>query len=166
VTATRSRALPLRPGNAMPLRFIPIGVTVHCVELHTGRGAQLARAAGASAQLLDKNEGTGYATIRQTSREHRRVPLDGLATIGVVSNGAHKLRQLGKAGRSRWLGIRPHVRGEAMNPVDHPHGGRTRGGRPDVSPWGWPTKGFKTVRKISPFIVRERPRGKAKKEFM
>ncbi len=136
---------PIRPGNTMPLRNIPVGSTVHCVELKQGRGAQLGRSAGAAIQLVAR-EGS-YAQLRLRSGEVRMVHVDCRATIGEVGNSEHSLRQLGKAGAKRWRGIRPTVRGVAMNPVDHPHGGgegRTSGGRHPVSPWGTPTKGYKT----------------------
>ena len=138
-------AVPIRPGNALPLRSIPVGSTVHCVELKAGRGAQLGRSAGAAIQLVAR-EGS-YAQLRLRSGEVRMVHVDCRATIGEVGNSEHSLRQLGKAGAKRWRGIRPTVRGVAMNPVDHPHGGgegRTSGGRHPVSPWGTPTKGYKT----------------------
>jgi large subunit ribosomal protein L2 len=138
-------AVPIRAGNSLPLRSIPVGSTVHCVELKQGRGAQLGRSAGAAIQLVAR-EGS-YAQLRLRSGEVRMVHVDCRATIGEVGNSEHSLRQLGKAGAKRWRGIRPTVRGVAMNPVDHPHGGgegRTSGGRHPVSPWGTPTKGFKT----------------------
>ncbi len=152
---------PIKPGNALPLRNIPLGTVIHCVELKPGKGAQLARSAGTSAQLVAK-EG-GYATLRLRSGEMRKVLADGRATIGEVSNGEHSLRKLGKAGAARWRGIRPTVRGVAMNPVDHPHGGgegRTSGGRHPVSPWGVPTKGYKTRKnkRTDKLIVRRRNR--------
>lgn len=135
----------IKPGNCLPLRNIPIGTMVHCIELKPRKGAQLARSAGASVQLVAR-EGT-HATLRLRSGEMRKVLSECRATIGEVSNTEHSLRKLGKAGAKRWLGIRPTVRGVAMNPVDHPHGGgegRTSGGRHPVSPWGNPTKGYKT----------------------
>lgn len=135
----------IRTGNALPLKNIPAGTMVHCVELKAGKGAQLARSAGASVQLTGKEGGYGYLRLR--SGEIRRVRLECLATIGVVGNNDHKNIDLGKAGRRRWLGIRPTVRGVAMNPIDHPHGGgegRTSGGRHPVTPWGVPTKGYRT----------------------
>ena len=135
----------IKPGNALPLKNIPSGTMVHCVELKAGKGAQLARAAGSSVQLTGK-EGD-YASLRLRSGEMRRVRQECLATIGVVGNADHQNIHLGKAGRTRWLGIRPTVRGVAMNPVDHPHGGgegKTSGGRHPVSPWGVPTKGYRT----------------------
>jgi len=149
----------IKTGNCMPLRHIPLGSTVHCVELKPGRGAQLARSAGTSAQLVAR-EGA-YATLRLRSGEMRKVPVDCRATLGEVCNTEHSLGQLGKAGAKRWRGIRPTVRGVAMNPVDHPHGGgegRTSGGRHPVSPWGMPTKGYKTRtnKRTSNMIVRKR----------
>ena len=152
-------ASPMKLGNCMPLRNIPVGSNVHCVEMKPGKGAQIARSAGASVQLVAR-EGQ-YATLRLRSGEVRRVPADCRATIGEVSNGEHNLRSLGKAGAMRWRGVRPTVRGVAMNPVDHPHGGgegRTSGGRHPVSPWGTPTKGYKTRtnKRTSNLIVRRR----------
>jgi len=138
----------MRPGNAMQLAAIRVGTMVHNVELKPGKGGQLARSAGGSAQLMGK-EG-GRAVLKLPSGEFRRVDLRCMATIGVLANGDHANRKIGKAGRSRWLGVRPRVRGVAMNPVDHPHGGgegRTSGGRHPVTPWGVPTKGHKTRRK-------------------
>ncbi len=151
----------VRPGNAMPLRNIPVGSIVHCVELKPGRGAQLARSAGSSAQLVAR-EGS-YATLRLRSGEMRRVLSDCRATLGEVGNSEHNLRSLGKAGAKRWRGIRPTVRGVAMNPVDHPHGGgegKTSGGRHPVTPWGVPTKGHKTRKnkRTNKLIVRRRGR--------
>ena len=136
---------PIKPGNTLPLRNVPVGSTVHCVELKPGRGAQIGRSAGAGVQLIAR-EGN-YAQLRLRSGEVRKVHVECRATIGEVGNAEHSLRKLGKAGASRWRGIRPTVRGTAMNPVDHPHGGgegRTKGGRHPVSPWGTPTKGYKT----------------------
>ena len=136
---------PIKPGNTLPLRNIPVGSTVHCVELKQGHGAQLARSAGTGIQLVAR-EGS-YAQVRLRSGEVRKVHVDCRATIGEVGNAEHSLRKLGKAGAKRWRGWRPTVRGTAMNPVDHPHGGgegRTKGGRHPVSPWGTPTKGYKT----------------------
>ena len=150
---------PLSIGNAMSLLNIPIGTFVHCIEMKSGKGAQLARSAGASAQLLAK-EGN-YATLRLRSGEVRKILTSCRATIGEVGHTEHNLRKLGKAGAKRWRGIRPSVRGVAMNPVDHPHGGgegKTSGGRDPVSPWGLPTKGYKTRtnRTTDKFIVRRR----------
>jgi large subunit ribosomal protein L2 len=149
----------IKPGNTLPIRNIPVGSTVHCVELKPGKGAQIARSAGTSVQLVAR-EGT-YAKLRLRSGEMRKVLSDCRATIGEVSNGEHSLRSLGKAGASRWRGVRPTVRGVAMNPVDHPHGGgegRTSGGRHPVSPWGTPTKGYKTRsnKRTDKMIVRRR----------
>ena len=150
---------PIKLGNCLPLRNIPVGTTVHCVEMKPGKGAQLARSAGASTQLVAR-EGS-YATLRLRSGEMRRVHADCKATIGEVGNGEHSLRSLGKAGAKRWRGVRPTVRGVAMNPVDHPHGGgegRTSGGRHPVTPWGVPTKGYKTRKnkRTGKLIVRRR----------
>ena len=150
---------PIKAGNCLPLRNIPLGTTIHCVEMKPGKGAQMARSAGASVQLVAR-EGS-YATLRMRSGEMRKVLAECRATIGEVGNGEHALRSLGKAGAKRWLGIRPTVRGVAMNPVDHPHGGgegRTSGGRHPVSPWGVPTKGYKTRRnkRSDNLIVRRR----------
>ncbi|MDR0634383.1 MAG: 50S ribosomal protein L2 [Azoarcus sp.] len=136
---------PIRPGNALPIRNIPVGSTIHCIELLPGKGAQIARSAGASVQLLAR-EGA-YAQLRLRSGEIRRVHVECRATIGEVGNEEHGLRKIGKAGANRWRGIRPTVRGVVMNPVDHPHGGgegRTGEGRVPVSPWGTPTKGYRT----------------------
>jgi large subunit ribosomal protein L2 len=136
---------PIKPGNALPLKSIPVGTQVHCVELKPGKGGQLARSAGASVQIVAR-EGA-YVTLRLRSGEMRKVHVNCKATIGEVGNDEHNLRKLGKAGATRWRGVRPTVRGVAMNPVDHPHGGgegRTSGGRHPVSPWGMPTKGYKT----------------------
>jgi len=137
--------VPIKNGNCLPLRNIPVGTTIHCVELKPGKGAQLARSAGAGVQLMAR-EGA-YATLRLRSGETRKVHVDCKATIGEAGNSQHNLRSLGKAGAKRWRGVRPTVRGSAMNPVDHPHGGgegRSKGGRHPVSPWGTPTKGYKT----------------------
>jgi large subunit ribosomal protein L2 len=152
-------SVPIKIGNCLPLRKIPLGSVMHCVELKVGKGAQLARSAAASVQLVAK-EGT-YATVRLRSGEMRKVSLDCRATLGEVGNNEHSLRSLGKAGAARWRGIRPTVRGVAMNPVDHPHGGgegRTSGGRHPVSPWGVPTKGYKTRKnkRTTKYIVRKR----------
>lgn len=153
------RESPIKPGNALPLSNVPVGSVVHCVEMKPGKGAQLARSAGASVQLVAR-EG-GYATLRLRSGEVRRVPSECYATLGVVGNAEHALRKLGKAGAKRWRGVRPTVRGVVMNPVDHPHGGgegRTSGGRDPVSPWGVPTKGYKTRsnKRTDKLIVRRR----------
>lgn len=150
---------PIVVGNSLPLRNIPVGTVVHCVEMRPGKGAQLARSAGASVQLVAR-EGA-YATIRLRSGEMRKVPIECRATIGEVGNAEHSLRKLGKAGATRWRGVRPTVRGVVMNPVDHPHGGgegRTSGGRHPVTPWGVPTKGYKTRsnKRTDNMIVRRR----------
>ena len=150
---------PIKPGNALPLRNIPVGTTVHCIELRPGKGAQLARSAGAAVQLVAR-EGD-YATLRLRSGEMRKVHAECKATIGSVGNAENNLRKLGKAGAKRWRGIRPTVRGVAMNPVDHPHGGgegRTSGGRHPCTPWGVPTKGYKTRKnkRTDSMIVRRR----------
>ena len=147
---------PIKSGNALPLRNIPVGTTVHCVEMLPGKGAQIARAAGAGVQLLAR-EGE-YAQLRMRSGEIRRVHVNCKATVGEVGNEEHNLRSIGKAGANRWRGIRPTVRGEVMNPVDHPLGGRTRGNRHPVSPWGQPAKGYKTRhnKRTQHMIVRSR----------
>jgi len=149
----------IKQGNCLPLRNIPLGSTLHCIEMKPGKGAQLARSAGTSVQLVAR-EGE-YATLRLRSGEMRKVLSECRATLGEVSNSEHSLRSLGKAGASRWRGIRPTVRGVAMNPVDHPHGGgegRTSGGRHPVSPWGTKTKGYKTRtnKRTDNMIVRRR----------
>jgi len=149
----------IKVGNTLPLRNIPVGSTVHCIEMKVNKGAQLARSAGASVQLVAR-EGA-HATLRLRSGEMRKVLIDCRATLGSVSNPEHSLRKLGKAGATRWRGVRPTVRGVAMNPVDHPHGGgegRTSGGRHPVSPWGTPTKGYKTRsnKRTDNMIVRRR----------
>ncbi len=152
-------AAPIKTGNCLPLRNIPVGSVVHAIELKPGKGAQMARSAGTSAQLVAR-EGR-HATLRLRSGEMRKVLADCRATLGEVSNSEHSLRKLGKAGASRWRGVRPTVRGVAMNPVDHPHGGgegRTSGGRHPVSPWGTPAKGYKTRKnkRTDKLIVRRR----------
>ena len=149
----------IKVGNCLPLRNIPIGTTIHCVEMKPGKGAQLARSAGAGVQLMARE--AQHSTLRLRSGEMRKVLSDCRATIGEVGNNEHSLQQLGKAGAKRWRGIRPTVRGVAMNPVDHPHGGgegKTSGGRHPVSPWGTPTKGYKTRRnkRSENFIVHRR----------
>ena len=149
----------VKSGNCMPLRNIPLGTTIHCVELKSGKGAQIARSAGTSAQLVAKDG--AYVTLRLRSGEMRKVMADCKAVVGEVSNSEHNLISLGKAGAKRWRGVRPTVRGVAMNPVDHPHGGgegRTSGGRHPVSPWGMPTKGYKTRKnkRTDNMIVRRR----------
>src|SRR5512135_2520903 len=151
---------PIKAGNALPLRNIPVGSTIHAIEMLPGKGAQLARSAGAAVQLLAR-EGS-YAQLRLRSGEIRKVHIDCRATIGEVGNGEHSLRSIGKAGANRWRGIRPTVRGICMNPVDHPHGGRSNGGGHPVSPWGTPTKGYKTRnnKRTDSMIVRRRQAAK------
>ena len=149
----------IKIGNTLPISKIPLGSLLHCIEMKPGKGAQIARSAASSAQLVAR-EGS-YATLRLRSGEMRKLLSDCRATIGEVSNSEHSLRSLGKAGAARWRGIRPTVRGVAMNPVDHPHGGgegRTSGGRHPVSPWGMPTKGYKTRKnkRTDKYIVRRR----------
>ncbi|MBD8890250.1 MULTISPECIES: 50S ribosomal protein L2 [Roseibium] len=153
------QAVDVKPGNAMPLASIPVGTIVHNIELKPGKGAQVARSAGAFVQVVGRDQ--GYTILRLMSGEQRRVLGTCMASIGAVSNPDHGNVNLGKAGRSRWLGRTPHVRGVAMNPVDHPHGGgegRTSGGRHPVTPWGKPTKGKRTRRnkQTDKFIVRSR----------
>jgi large subunit ribosomal protein L2 len=150
---------PIKPGNTLPLRNIPIGTEVHCVEMLPGKGAQLARSAGAHVQVLAR-EGS-YAQLRLRSGEIRKVHIDCRATIGEAGNSEHNLESIGKAGRKRWRGVRPTVRGVAMNPIDHPHGGgegRTAAAQPPVSPWGVQTKGYKTRKnkRTQVMIVRDR----------
>ncbi|TDR19411.1 50S ribosomal protein L2 [Marinicella litoralis] len=149
----------IKVGNSLPLDNIPVGTVVHNVEMKPGKGGQIARAAGTSARLVAK-EGV-YATLRLRSGEMRKIPAKCRATLGTVSKSEHNLEKIGKAGATRWRGVRPTVRGVAMNPVDHPHGGgegRTSGGRHPVSPWGMPTKGHKTRKnkRTDKFIVRRR----------
>jgi len=150
---------PIKPGNTLPLRNIPVGSTIHCIEMLPGKGAQIARSAGTSVQLLAR-EGS-YAQLRLRSGEIRKVHVDCKATLGEVGNAEHNLRSIGKAGAMRWRGVRPTVRGVVMNPVDHPHGGgegRTAAGRHPVSPWGLKTKGYRTRsnKRTSGMIVRRR----------
>ena len=156
-----SETAPISVGNCLPLRNIPVGTEMHCVEMRPGKGAQIARAAGSSVQLVAR-EGD-YATVRLRSGEMRKVHAECRAVIGAAGNGEHSLRKLGKAGATRWRGSRPTVRGVVMNPVDHPHGGgegRTSGGRHPVTPWGIPTKGHKTRnnKRTDGMIVRRRRR--------
>ncbi|OOE68254.1 MULTISPECIES: 50S ribosomal protein L2 [Salinivibrio] len=149
----------IKVGNTLPMRNIPVGSTIHNIELKPGKGGQLARSAGAYAQIVARDG--AYVTLRLRSGEMRKVLAEGRATLGEVGNSEHMLRELGKAGAARWKGARPSVRGVAMNPIDHPHGGgegRTSGGRHPVSPWGMPTKGFKTRKnkRTDKYIVRRR----------
>lgn len=153
----------IKPGNALPLRSIPVGTLIHNIEMKPGKGGQLVRSAGGVAQLAAR-EGA-YVTVRLRSGEMRKIHANCRATVGEVGHGEHNLRKLGKAGAKRWRGVRPTVRGVAMNPVDHPHGGgegRTSGGRHPVSPWGTPTKGYKTRsnKRTDNMIVRRRKKRK------
>jgi large subunit ribosomal protein L2 len=153
----------IKPGNAMPLGSIPVGTIIHNIEMKVGAGGKMARSAGTFAQLVGKD--AGYAQIKLTSGELRIVRAECMATVGAVSNPDNQNQSLGKAGRNRWLGRRPHTRGVVMNPVDHPHGGgegRTSGGRHPVTPWGKPTKGYKTRvnKRTDRLIIRRRPKGK------
>jgi len=159
VTLVSGSEAPIKAGNCLPIRNIPVGTTIHCIEMLPGKGAQLARSAGTSVQLLAR-EGT-YAQLRLRSGEIRRVHIECRATIGEVGNGEHSLRQIGKAGANRWRGIRPTVRGVVMNPVDHPHGGgegKTAAGRDPVTPWGQKTKGYRTRKnkRTTSMIVQRR----------
>jgi large subunit ribosomal protein L2 len=154
-----NKQVDILPGNAMPIKYIPLGTVVHNIELRKDKGGQVARGAGSGAQILAK-EGD-YAQLRMPSSEIRKIHLDCRATVGQVGNMDHQNVSVGKAGRTRWKGKRPHVRGTAMNPIDHPHGGgegKAKGGRNPVSPWGQPTKGYKTRRnkRTQGFIVRRR----------
>jgi large subunit ribosomal protein L2 len=149
----------IRPGNHLPLKNIPLGTQIHCIEIKVGKGAQMVRSAGSSAQLMAR-EGD-YASVRMPSGETRLVHIECFATIGQVGNTEHELVRIGKAGRARWKGRMPHNRGVAMNPVDHPHGGgegKTSGGRHPVSPWGQPTKGHRTRhnKRTDSMIVKRR----------
>ncbi len=159
VVMASDEQLDVKPGNAMPLSVMPIGTIIHNVEMKPGKGGQIARSAGTYAQLVGRD--AGYAMLRLRSGEVRMVRAECMATVGAVSNPDHMNQNLGKAGRARWLGRRPHTRGVAMNPVDHPHGGgegKTSGGRHPVTPWGVPTKGKKTRRNkaTDKYIVRSR----------
>ena len=158
-TVVSGRDAPIKSGNALPLRNIPMGTLVHAVELKPGKGAQIARAAGSSVQIVARDG--AYATLRLRSGEMRKVHVECRATVGEVGREEHNLRKFGKAGAKRWRGIRPTVRGVVMNPVDHPHGGgegKTSGGRHPVTPWGVKTKGYKTRRnkRTASMIVRRR----------
>ena len=153
----------IKPGNAMPMAAIPVGTIIHNVEMKLGAGGKMARAAGTYAQLVGKD--AGYAQVKLQSGELRLIRAECLATVGAVSNPDNQNQSLGKAGRARWMGRRPHNRGVVMNPVDHPHGGgegRTSGGRHPVTPWGKPTKGYKTRenKRTDSLIIRRRPKGK------
>jgi len=158
-TVMNGSEAPIKVGNALPLRNIPVGSTIHCIEMLPGKGAQLVRAAGAFAQLIAR-EGE-YAQVRMRSGEVRRILIECRATIGIVGNEENSLRELGKAGATRWRGVRPTVRGKVMNPVDHPHGGgegRTGTGRAPMSPWGQLTKGYRTrnSKRTDKMIVQRR----------
>ena len=158
-TVVAGEKVDVKPGNAMPLKSIPVGTIIHNIEMKPMKGAQIARSAGTYVQLVGRD--AGYAQVRLSSGELRLIPDNCMATVGAVSNPDKMNENSGKAGRSRWLGIRPSVRGVAMNPVDHPHGGgegRTSGGRHPVSPWGFPTKGAKTRgnKRTDKMIVRRR----------
>jgi len=160
-TVVSSPDAEIKPGNTLPLKNIPAGTMIHCVELKVGKGAQIARSAGTAVQLTGKDG--DYAHLRMRSGELRLVRLECMATIGVVSNSDHKNIDLGKAGRKRWLGVRPTVRGVAMNPIDHPHGGgegKTSGGRHPVTPWGIATKGYRTRKNKRTDRLRIRRRAK------
>ena len=166
VVMSSDQQLDVKPGNAMPLSVMPIGTIIHNVEMKPGKGGQIARAAGTYAQLVGRD--AGYAMLRLKSGEVRMVRAECMATVGAVSNPDHMNINLGKAGRSRWLGRRPHTRGVAMNPVDHPHGGgegKTSGGRHPVTPWGKPTKGARTRhnKATDKYIVRSRHLRKKRK---
>lgn len=159
-TVVAGTKVDVKPGNAMPLSGMPVGTIVHNVELKPGRGGQLARSAGAYVQLVGRDG--GWAVLKLNSGETRRVRADCMATVGAVSNPDHSNQIIGKAGRTRWLGKRPTVRSIAMNPVDHPNGGRTKGGKHWTTPWGKPTKGAKTRKNktTDKFIIRSRHLGK------
>ncbi len=160
-TVISGRDVAIKSGNALPLRNIPVGTQVHAIELKAGKGAQLALAAGTSSQIVAR-EGS-YATLRLRSGEMRKIHVECRATVGEVGREEHNLRKLGKAGATRWRGVRPTVRGVAMNPIDHPHGGgegRTSGGRHPVTPWGIKTKGYKTRRNKRTSVMIVRRRGK------
>jgi large subunit ribosomal protein L2 len=162
-TVVAAQRADIKPGNAMPLAAIPVGTIIHNIEMKVGAGAKIARAAGNYAQLVGKD--AGYAQIKLMSGELRMVRAECMASIGAVSNPDNMNQHIGKAGRSRWLGRRPHNRGVVMNPVDHPHGGgegRTSGGRHPVTPWGKPTKGYKTRvnKRTDSLIIRRRNKGK------
>ncbi len=150
----------VKPGNAMPLSAMPVGTIVHNVEMKQGKGGQMARSAGSFVQLVGRD--SGWAVLKLKSGETRKVPADCMATVGAVSNPDHMNAVVGKAGRTRWMGRRPHNRSIAMNPVDHPNGGRTKGGKHWATPWGKPTKGYKTRKNkvTSKYIIRTRQKSK------
>ena len=159
-TVVSGEKVDVKPGNAMPLSGMPVGTIVHNVELKPGRGGQIARSAGSYVQLVGRD--AGWAILKLNSGETRRVRAECMATVGAVSNPDHSNQVVGKAGRKRWLGIRPTVRSITMNPVDHPNGGRTNGGKHWATPWGKPTKGFRTRKNkaTDKFIIRSRHKGK------
>ena len=159
-TVVSGEKVDVKPGNAMPLSGMPVGTIVHNVELKPGRGGQIARSAGSYVQLVGRD--AGWAILKLNSGETRRVRAECMATVGAVSNPDHSNQGVGKAGRKRWLGIRPTVRSITMNPVDHPNGGRTNGGKHWATPWGKPTKGFRTRKNkaTDKFIIRSRHKGK------
>lgn len=159
-TVVAGAKVDVKPGNAMPLSSMPIGTIVHNVEMKPGKGGQIARSAGSFVQLVGRD--SGFAVLRLNSGETRKVQADCMATVGAVSNPDHMNAVVGKAGRTRWLGRRSHVRSIAMNPVDHPNGGRTKGGKHWATPWGKPTKGFKTRKNktTTKYIVRSRQKAK------
>ena len=162
-TVISGKSADIKPGNAMPMQAIPVGTIIHNVEMKKGKGGQIARSAGTYAQLIGKDQ--GYAQLRLNSGELRMVRAECMATVGAVSNPDQQNIKIGKAGRSRWLGVRPSVRGVAMNPIDHPHGGgegKTSGGRHPVTPWGKPTKGKRTRnnKRTDGLIMRRRHRDK------
>ena len=159
-TVVSGEKVDVKPGNAMPLSGMPVGTIVHNVEMKPGRGGQIARSAGSYVQLVGRD--AGWAILKLNSGETRRVRAECMATVGAVSNPDHSNQVVGKAGRKRWLGIRPTVRSITMNPVDHPNGGRTNGGKHWATPWGKPTKGFRTRKNkaTDKFIIRSRHKGK------
>ncbi len=159
-TVVSGAKVDVKPGNAMPLSAMPVGTIVHNVEMKQGKGGQMARSAGSFVQLVGRD--SGWAVLKLNSGETRKVPADCMATVGAVSNPDHMNTVVGKAGRTRWKGRRPHNRSIAMNPVDHPNGGRTKGGKHWATPWGKPTKGYKTRKNKSTtkFIVRARQKAK------
>jgi large subunit ribosomal protein L2 len=161
-TVVSGAKVDVKPGNAMPLSAMPIGTIVHNVEMKPGKGGQVARSAGSFVQLVGRD--SGYAVLKLNSGETRKVSADCMATVGAVSNPDHMNTVVGKAGRTRWQGRRPTVRSIAMNPVDHPNGGRTKGGKHWATPWGKPTKGFKTRKNktTTKYIVRSRQKAKKK----
>lgn len=161
IIASRTSRVDVKVGNAMTLKYVPIGTIVHNIEIRPGYGGQICRAAGTGARVLERDESKGLALLRLQSKEQRLIRLNCMVTVGEVSNPEHKNQSFGKAGRMRWKGIRPTVRGVAMNPIDHPHGGgegKTSGGRPSVSKWGKPTKGYRTrsKKKSRVHIVKRR----------